>query len=207
MFEFKDIIEKALVECSQGEYFKLLVDAKDLFFKLTGKLNDDDFDYENRMSSFNDWYLFHFIPEIDTRTPIKSFLLRNGYDKRIIKLLLDVNYSLYEFLGKHPKKGYFLKDLIRNNKIKLFSGHENPSLVIGDIFTGRTISDDQDHLLLDGVCVITERVKERLLSEAKKTSKYKSENIEYEFLIRLEFFRSKWKRYSHLDPHDIFLFD
>ncbi len=201
------IIQDALTEYTAPEFTDLMLEAKKKFFELTGKLNDDYHDYENRMSSFNDWYLFHFISEKETRSVIKQYMLNKQIDAKIIKGLLDFNYSLFEFIGKKSKKGLYIKDILHKNKFYLHSNHENLSLLPGDIFVGRTICFEHQYLMLDGICLLANSVKKTFKKESEIIRKYEDKKMEYDFLIKLEFLKSKFKRYNHLGAQKIFVFD
>lgn len=56
---FKEL-ERALMQYTSGNHYDDLLKAKEIYFSLTGKINEDDEDYELRMNSFNEWYLFHY---------------------------------------------------------------------------------------------------------------------------------------------------
>ena len=55
-------LDKVLSLYTQGPHFDELKDAKDKYFTLTGKLDEDKDEFESRMNCFNDWYIFHYRP-------------------------------------------------------------------------------------------------------------------------------------------------
>ena len=61
MLEFiQEHIDKMLQKYTQGEYFDVLKNAKDTYMSLTGKMDEDQSEFESRMNCFNDWYLFQY---------------------------------------------------------------------------------------------------------------------------------------------------
>ena len=71
---------------------------------------------------------------------------------------------------------------------------------------GRTISFENQYLMLDGICLLANSVKKILKKECDIVRKYDDKKMEYDFLIKLEFLKSKLKRYNHLGADKIFVF-
>ena len=72
-------IQSTLDECmsfyTSEENINIFHFAKKEFINLTGMINEEDDDYEHRVNSFHDWFLFHYeLPE-KKRVVIKDFLL------------------------------------------------------------------------------------------------------------------------------------
>jgi len=53
-------LDKVLGLYTQGAYFTDLKSAKEKYFSITGKLDEDKDEFEPRMNCFNDWYIFQF---------------------------------------------------------------------------------------------------------------------------------------------------
>ena len=56
----KENFLKALDTYTQGNHYDTLLEAKKEYFTITGQANDDDDDFEARMSSFNEWYVLQW---------------------------------------------------------------------------------------------------------------------------------------------------
>ncbi len=118
--DYLDLYNEALERYSNDNYKNIIVDAKRYYFEVTGKAHEDDEDYESRMEMFNEWYILQFISELETRPLIKQFL----DDKKLLSegkfdSLLDINFSLFEFVGINYKKRFVCRDLLHNEKVTL----------------------------------------------------------------------------------------
>ena len=57
MDELRNILDEAIQRYSSNDYYEKLKSAKEEYFKLTGKLSEEDEDYESRMNGFVYWYI------------------------------------------------------------------------------------------------------------------------------------------------------
>ena len=73
--------------------------------------------------------------------------------------------------------------------------------------TGRTLSLDDQSYLLSGICILPREVRSLLTKQCKKVRKQKDPNKEVEFLLRVEFLKTKWRRYGHIEASKIFVFE
>lgn len=198
---------KALESYTQGNHYETLLEAKKEYFAITGQANDDDDDFEVRMSSFNEWYVLQFISKRATRTVISDYLMNNQIDDFLAKALTGVNYSLFEYIGKNLRGLDTLYDMLHDKKITLPKGEVLPSIIKDDIFVGRVLSYEGQNYLMSGLCVIPKDVRSILKKECKKIRKLKNPNEELKFLLKIESFKTKWIRYGHVDATKIFVFN
>lgn len=203
----REHLEAALSEYTSGIHYETLIEAKNHYFSLTGQINDEDDDYEIRMDSFNDWYILQFISHRGTRTVIKDYLTKKNIDDVISKSLLNVNHSLFEFIGESMRKEVVLLDILHNKKCALASGHARPGLLKKDIFVGRILGHAKQNFLMNGMCVLPNEIKPILKKQSKKVRKLKDISKELEFLLQLEAMKTKWTRYGHIEAAKFFLFD
>lgn len=199
-------LEQALIEYSSGAHLDTLLEAKKEYFSITGQANEDDEDYESRMTSFNDWYLLQFVSKSGTRTIIKDFIKKYDIPEKFRESLLNVNYSLYEYTGRNFKGRDVLKDLHYKKKFVLPKGNNKLPLIKNDIFLGRILTVDDTHFLLDGICVLPKDVKTILKKESKKVRRMDDSFEDNKFLLNIEACKAKWLRYSHIDISNIFQF-
>ena len=155
----KDHLEAALLEYTSGIHYETLIEAKNNYFSLTGQITDEDDDYEIRMDSFNDWYILQFISHRGTRTVIKDYLTKKDIDDTISKSLLNINHSLFEFVGGSMKRELLLHDILHNKKCVLAVGHARPGFLKKDIFVGRVLNYEKQNFLMNGMCVLPNEVK------------------------------------------------
>ena len=203
----KEHLNNALNTFSQGEYLDDMLEAKKVYFEVTGIANEEDDDYESRMNSFNDWYVLQFQSSRSARTVIKEYIVQNQVEDEVKDSLLNFSFSYYEFVGRSFRKHIVLKDILHDKKILLPKDHYELGMVKNDTFVGRLITHQDQSFLLDGVCVMPKEVSYLLKKEAKKVRKMDKEEEEIHFLMQLENLKTKWQRFLHIDPLKIFVFD
>lgn len=199
-------LDKVLGLYTQGDFFSDLKEAKDKYFSLTGKLDEDKDEFESRMNSFNDWYIFQYRQK-DGSKVIEDYIRNNQLDEELSHALLNVTHSLFEFSRSSFRKTIILKDILHDEKILLKKDHPTISLMEGDIFTGRVIKYKGENYLLKGVCTLPQGVKATLKKQSKKVRKLNSFEEELNFLLQLEALKTKAMHYSHIDPTKIFIFN
>ena len=201
----KEHLDKVLVTYTQGEYFEELKEAKEKYFSLTGKLDEDRDEFEARMNCFNDWYLFQYRKK-DGLKVIEDYIRKTDLDGDLSQAFLNVNHSLFEFSKVSFKKQIVLKDILHDEKIVLAKSQQNIGLVEGDVFTSRVIKYQGEYYLLKGVCTLPNTVKSILKKQSKKVRNMNSFEEELNFLLMLENLKTKSMNYSHIDPAKIFVF-
>lgn len=199
-------LDKVLGLYTEGQFFTDLKDAKEKYFSLTGKLDEDKDEFESRMNSFNDWYIFQHRQK-DGSKVIEEYIRNNQLDEEISQALLNVNHSLFEFTRTSFRKQIVLKDILHDEKIVLKKDHPTISLMEGDVFTGRVIKLKGEYYLLRGVCTLPQGVKSVLKKQSKKIRKLNSFEEELKYLLQLESLKTKAMHYSHIDPTKIFIFN
>jgi hypothetical protein len=205
--DLQKYLDDALNEYSQGDHYETLIEAKNEYFEKTGSLIEEDSDYDSRMNSFNDWYVLQFLSQRQTETVITNYLMKNQIDNEISASLLNVNHSIFEYRGTNFKKNHVLMDILHDEKIIIPKDHDEPPFLEGDIFVGRLIAHENFSMLFKGMCLIPKDIKSVLKKESKKVRKLKNPNEELKFLLQLEYLKTKWKRFGHIDHHKIFIFD
>jgi hypothetical protein len=200
-----DHLDKVLGLYTQGQFFADLKEAKDKYFSMTGKLDEDKDEFESRMNSFNDWYIFQYRQK-DGSKVIEEYIRNNNLDEELSQALLNVNHSLFEFNRTSFRKQIVLKDILHDEKIVLKKDHPTISLMEGDVFSGRVIKFKGESYLLRGVCILPQGVKSLLKKQSKKVRKLNSFDEELSFLLQLESMKTKAMHYSHIDPAKIFIF-
>lgn len=201
----KEHLEKVLIQYTQGEHFEELKAAKEKYFSLTGKLDEDRDEFEARMNCFNDWYLFQYKNQEGIKV-IEDYIRNNDLEGELSQAFLNVNHSLFEFSKVNFRKQIVLKDVLHDEKIILIKDHPHIGLVEGDIFIGRVIKYKGEFYLLRGVRTLPTPVKSILKKQSKKVRKLNSFEEELNFLLTLENLKTKTTHYAHIDPAKIFVF-
>jgi hypothetical protein len=198
-------LDKVLSLYTQGSHFDDLKEAKEKYFSITGKLDEDKDEFESRMNCFNDWYIFQYRHK-DGSKVIEDYIRTNQLDVELSQALLNINHSLFEFSKINFRKQVVLHDILHDEKIVLVKNHPTISLMEGDVFTGRVIKYKGDYYLLRGVCILPQGVKSILKKQSKKVRKLNSFEEELNYLLQLECLKTKAMHYSHIDPAKIFIF-
>jgi hypothetical protein len=177
-------VDNILQAVAHGKYLEILKKAKEVFIGKTGKIDEDAEEFESRMSSFNDWYLFHYQHSGD-KNIVEEFLSSHTVDTDITESLLTTNYSLFLFKKINFRKQIIIQDILHGTKHILSKENGNLALVEDDIFIGRMAVYKEQSFLLHGLCLLPKDVLPILKKECKKLRKTK--NIEEEdFLLNLE---------------------
>lgn len=206
MSKIETEIEKILNYYCQGDHYELLRSAKKEFTDATGKIDEEIPEYELRMNSFNDWYLFNYKLS-SGRTIIEDHIERSGLDDELSKALSSTNYSLFIFHKRNFRKQIVLKDLVSKKSFVLSKSLKWFGMVEDDIFVGRVIEYLGENFLLKGVCPLPYGVISNLKKEAKKVRKNGSPEAKEKFLLELERLKTKSLQYQHIDAAKIFVFD
>jgi len=204
--EIKTHLDKALSLYTSGEFYKILIEAKEEYFNETGIAFEDDEDFESKMSSFNDWFLLQFISKRFERPFIREYLESFQVGDEIALCLLNINHSLFEYTGKSFSGKHILKDILHDRKVELAKTHPAPPMLKGDLAICRVITYKDESHLLDGMTFIPKEVRPILKKQSKIVRKKDDPQQEYEFLIQLEKLKTKWQRYGHIEPEKIFTF-
>lgn len=200
-----DHLDKVLSLYTKDEFFKDLKSAKEKYFSITGKLDEDKEEFESRMNCFNDWYIFQY-RHADGSKVIEEYIRSNQLDEELSQAMLNVNHSLFEYKKLSFRKHIVLHDILHDEKVTLAKNHPSISLMEGDLFTGRVMKYKGEHYLLRGVCTLPRGVTSILKKQSKKVRKANSFEEELRFLLQLESLKTKAMHYGHIDPSKIFIF-
>lgn len=196
--------EKLMKLYSEGEYLESLKKAKEVFVEKTGKIDEDSYEYESRMSSFNDWYLFQYQMQ-GGDSVIEKHLEKADSATEVEQALANSVYSVFVFHKINFRKQVVIKDVLHNTKFVLSKDNGNLPLVEDDVFIGRMVEFEGQNYLLNGLCILPKEVLSSIKKECKKIRKNKLIE-EDEFLLNLERLKTKSLQYGHIDPTKIFIF-
>jgi hypothetical protein len=199
-------IDKILDHYTKGDYYDLLIKAKEEFIALTGTIDEEANEYEARMNTFNDWFIFNYRRE-DQRRVIDDYIQSFEIEDELSKSLYNINFSVFQFVKINFKKQIVLKDILHNEKFIISKEDSNLALLEDDLFLGRIVTYNDKNHLLKGVTTLPREVLSILKKQSKKVRKLHSDSAEEEFLITLEKLKIKSLHYSHLNTNQVFIFD
>jgi hypothetical protein len=200
-------IEKVVTHYSIEKYYDELLKAKEFYFKKTGEADEDDPNFESRMSSFNDWYVLEYKPEGSENTLIQQYIKEHNVVEDLVSAVGSFEHSIYEFKGKSFGGRLILKDLLNENKIKLAVDHSALALVKGDLFLGRVASYGNEVYMFNGLCLLPRSAKKLFKKQAKRVRKSEEESAKLDFLYLTEALKTKWLSYGHVNVEKIFVYD
>lgn len=206
LHEVQDFFQRVLNHYTDEKHLPLLLEAKEYYFKQTGKVDEDDDDFESRMVDFNEWYILQFIPENRTKTLMREYLKENRVDEELYLAFTQFQQSIFEYLGNSFSGCPSLWNFIEDKKVKLPKNVPMLSVVKGDLFTARLVFYKSQYFLLGGMSIVPKEVKRILKKESKKVRKLGSHVERERFLLRVEGLKTKWKQYGHVDVTKIFQF-
>ena len=202
MNRLQEEAEKILQVYAVNKNLDILKKAKKVFVDKTGTIDEDSDEYESRMSSFNDWYLFQYQYSTDTSV-IQDYAKKN--ETELVSSLLKTSYSVFLFHKINFKKQIVVKDILHGTKHILAKDNGHLALVEDDIFIGRICEHENQFYLLNGLCLLPREILSPLKKACKKIRKTKTVE-ESEFLLNLERLKTKSTQYAHIDPVQIFTF-
>ena len=197
-------VDKILTKYTQGDYYNLLVKAKEAYTKVTGKLDEERDEFEARMNNF-DWFIFNYRRE-DGRRVIDDYIQDMDIDAELARAFHNVKYSLLHFVKINFRGQIIIKDLIHDTKYALDKDGTSVGMVEDDVFVGRIMEYQKKFYLLRGICMLPREVLPTLKKQAQRVRKLNSDVAEENFLLRLEELKTKSLHYGHIDNNKIFVF-
>ena len=197
--EILNHIESARAYYHQEQFHEELVAAREEYHHLVGKLDEDHENFELLLQSFDDWYLCNYQLSSKGRSPLNDYVLNSDIVASLSRSLLNVHYGLYEYQGKGKFYDLFHDEELRTNSSTIM-------LIKGEIFSGRRVSIEKDHVFLPGMCIVPLEAKKILLQKMKPLKKDLSKREIYHFLIKVEHFLIRYRKFKNLPLNQIFSF-
>ncbi|MBT4790199.1 MAG: hypothetical protein HON90_01390 [Halobacteriovoraceae bacterium] len=201
----EEAIEKILLEFTREINYEDLKSAKAAFINKTGDIDEDAAEYESRMNSFNDWYLFNYQRANGTKI-IDNCDPKIVGDKDLLESIQNAKYSIFLFQKTNFRKQIVIKDILHSEKFTLATENGTLSLFEGDLFIGRSVTCDNKTYLTHGLCTLPSEVLPALKKESKKIRKLNNSDEEEAFLLNLERLKTRSLQYGHIDAAKIFTF-
>ena len=196
-----------------SKVLKRLADARSVYEKLTGKIDEDHQEYGQRMLNFNEWFLFDF-EDKERQTPfITEFLnglmanAQQGQRDEIElakKLFVRVRYSFFEIRKKLFRNSLIIEDFLSGKKNDILSQNFPLYLATGEIFTGRTVQVDNNFFFFEGIRWLPTPLKGPAVAKAKEIRALGNPSEEKKFILNLEMIATKCIHFKHIDPVNIF---
>lgn len=196
-------LENILNLYTKDSYYEDMKEALSLFQERTGKMDADSAEYESRMHSFNDWFVFNYRKDSGERI-VDKYVRDEKLDYELAKALTQTSYSLFLFKKINFRKKIIIKDVIHDLKFALADDCAMLPLVENDLFVGRSVKFREDFYLLPGICLLPRNTLSVLKKEAKRVRKQEDARQEESFLLKIESLKHKSLQYGHIDSVKVF---
>jgi len=225
MYDNTDLTEKAKrIYSDFEEYFEELnsyfdqhsfianeiVRAKDQYFQKTGKINQTDEYFSNRMNAFLLWFFYdwqlaensmsphsYFISELEKKN-ISAAKSNDCYNKKQI-------HSLFCFIRKKNSK-LIIKDIVTGKKYRVYDDYSLIGYTKGSLFETRLFESEEDSYLFANYFIHHPYIVRKGIKKAVKKTKKEKKSMK-SLLLKLHSFHTKWTKYRNIDIKSIYHFD
>lgn len=192
---------------SEGELQAELATAKTEYFERTGEIFESDDDFERRMASFLEWYVFDREVPSFGMTPARLFIEQcsgrfSNEEHTRLESLAASTPSLFEY-RKLKKERLYVVDLLDNQSHMVHERREPKGLESGDILEARIVRYDGD-LRFSEVWAAHPREARRAILKATKSFRKTKVGDRVELVHRVARLANRCQRYKHVDPKQIF---
>lgn len=195
---------------SEGELSEELARAKVEYFERTGELFESDENFERRMASFLEWYVFdREIPDHPGLTPAKLYARQQeevapDHERPRISEVAAALPSLFEYRKVKADRLHAI-DLLSNNRLQVFERREPAGLDSGDILEARLVEFDGEHYFTEVWCTHPREARAPVIKAAKRFRKGDSSfAARVDLIHRVARLSNRCERYKHVSPKQIF---
>jgi len=207
---YQKYLDPVIEMFTTGEYYKEVFQAKQEYFERAGVVYEDDGEFENRMCTFMDWYVFdRELPAIDL-PPIKFYFRKNKdlFSSEELNLYKDFCNTIHSIFYLRKVRGgtIYLKDLFSRKNHEVRDTEINMGFVSGDIFEARLIPFKGVYEFSKGFCFHPVEMEKFILGEIKKV-RYQDHSRQTKLILQLAAMKLKHMRYQHINIKHIYTFE
>lgn len=198
---YEEMIDRLTTYFTGDAYRDDVAAAKKEFFDEAGIMDEENQQFEMRMTQFLEWFLFTRKLTGPELTPAQYALQLEDFEmtadeRPLFENLATTRHSLYEFL-KIRGDDIHIRDLFLDKKIVI---HDSP-IRIGfnrdEFFDGRLIPAGEAFHFARSFCFHPGEASKYILGEVKKLRKAHAADQET-FMLKLLKMRYKYEQYRHL---------
>lgn len=205
----KDSVQKTLDDllsfATEMDNSSGLRQGREFYFGKIGQVFEDEPDFDQRMSTFLEWYIFdHKSGGAETSTLFEKFVdsRRGSLSSEEMVFLMAIGKHVHSvFLVKQCNQGRLkLKDLVTGTAywVKTDDNLEN-----GDVIEKRIICIDNSCCLFNTYSLHPKQAYKPLYAALKKMKK---SGVKPDFFITLQAMQLKWRRSRNIKVQDIYSF-
>jgi hypothetical protein len=201
MSTYEAIIEQLTQKFTGPDFQKEVLEAKREFFTRAGIVDEENVNFETRMSQFLDWYIFSRELSDVHLTPI-IYLLEHEREKLeadklpLYENLTKVHHSLFEFV-KLKGADVVVRDLFTGKKLVLEESGITAGFTPDEIFEVRVIPHEKTWVFTRGFCFHPAEANGFIKKEIKKV-KHLDQTHKEALMLRLMKMRYKFEQYKHI---------
>ncbi len=201
----RKVLDEILEFASTGGNSSFLGLAKEHYFGKVGGVYEDDSDFEQRMNTFLEWFVFDFRSETMGSDTVFTMYInenRDRFSSEEMVFRMTVSKHLHSvFAVKGLKEGMIkVKDLAGG---KSFWVTDDEIFEKGDLFETRIITEGDSSFFSYTYCLHPKSA-EKLIKDAFK--KRHSVGFGPDFFVRLHAMQLKWRRSRQIEVKDIYNF-
>lgn len=205
--QYDELIERLTLHYTGERYKDEVASAKHEFFDEAGIIDEENPQFEMRMTQFLEWYLFTR-PLIGTEiTPVKHAFHGGDFkyevaEQKAVESLANTRHSLFEFL-KIRGEDVHVKDLFTGKKTVIEKSPVRVGFSREEIFDTRLIPSEDTFVFTKAFCLHPEEATKFILSEVKKLKKAEPV-LQEALMLRLLKMRYKYEQYRHLKLEHVY---
>jgi hypothetical protein len=209
---YQKYLDPIIEEFTTGENYAEVYRAKEEYFERAGVVYDDDEEFEQRMCTFMDWYIFERdLPGVDL-PPIRLYFRRNQdqfkpEDLGIYRDFCSTIHSIFRLKRfKWFGKGFVIQDLFSRKSYTVTDSEIHQGFAQGDVFEARLVPFRNTYEFSRGFCFHPKEVGGFILSEIKKV-RFQERNRQNKLILQLSAMKLKHLRFKHIDIKHIYTMD
>lgn len=200
--KYDELIDRLILFFTGDRFSKEVTDGKKEFFDEAGIVDEENQQFEMRMTQFLEWYLFtRKLSDVGLTPAVYALQLEDfkmtSEERPSYENLAAIRHGLFEFL-KIRGDDIHIKDLWLGKKIVIRNSPINIGFNRDEIFDARLIPDGETFRFARAFCFHPAEADKYILAEIKKIKKLENPAEQEAFMLRLLKMRYKFEQYRHL---------
>ena len=198
---YDELIERLILHYTGDVYKSEAVAAKREFFDEAGIMDEENNQFEMRMTQYLEWYLFTRPLAASQLSPTRHAFESGEFamteaERPLIENLAKTRHGLFEFLHIRGDDIH-VKDLFVGKRLVIRNSAIRVGFSRGEIFDTRLIPYEDTVVFAKAFCFHPEEASKFILGEVKKLKK-SDPMLQEALMLRLLKMRYKYEQYRHL---------
>lgn len=197
------LVDRFIEYASQERFTAQLAGARDFYFSRTGKANEDDHDFVQRMNTFLEWFIFDYRPDgVGGSSLFDRYLneTREEIPSEELVWWIAVSRQVHSlFLIKSRAGGVIRMRDLAGGRSYVVTGDDH--LEKGDILEARLVVCGGGCYFTYTHCLHPKESYGPIKSEVKK---WRGKPLTDDFFLKLQGMQLKWRRFRQISIDDIY---